>query len=359
MGPQHPATHGVLRLEIETDGEIIQACTPHLGFLHRCMEKHAESIEYRAVMPFVDRLDYVSALNQEYAYADTVESLAQIEVPQRAQHLRILLCELNRIASHLLGVGTYCLDLGAFTPFLLAFAEREKLLDIFEEISGARLLYHLIWIGGVWQDLTPKSIRMIEEFLGEFPSKWEEIQTLVTDNVIFQKRTQGVGVIGQQTALDYACTGPVLRAAGVDWDLRVHAPYGVYGEYDVQAATPFQGAPLGDCFQRHWIRMAEMKEAGRLAGLALSRLPDGPTMAKIPKVLKLPVGSIYKRHECPRGELGFFLHSTGAKKASRIKVRSPGLAHISVLPKIAPGMYISDFVSTVGSLDFVMGEVDR
>lgn len=361
MGPQHPATHGVLRIEIWTDSEVVAHAIPHLGYLHRCMEKHAEKLDYRGIIPFVDRLDYLASMNMEWAYAQTVEQMLGTEVPRRAELLRIMTCELQRIGSHLMAFGTYALDLGAFTPFLYAFEEREKILRLFEEVSGARLLYNYIWIGGVWNDWTDDQLVRVAQFCDNMEEEAKKYHDLVSVNKIFVERTANVGVMSLQDCLDYGATGPVLRATGMKWDLRRNKPYSLYNEFefDVVVGTAEIGQ-LGDCWNRYIVRMKEVIQSIRIIRQVLEKLEPGPVMGKVPKIIKLPKGEVYVRQECPRGELGFHLVSEGDSKTPyRLKVKSPCFTHTSMLPRVAPGQMIADFVATVGSIDIVLGEVDR
>lgn len=361
MGPQHPATHGVLRIEIWTDSEVVAHAIPHLGYLHRCMEKHAENLDYRGIIPFVDRLDYLASMNMEWAYAQTIEQMLGTEVPRRAELLRILTCELQRIASHLMAFGTYALDLGAFSPFLYAFEEREKILRLFEEVSGARLLYNYIWIGGVWNDWTDDQLVRVSQFCDNMEEEAKKYHELVSVNKIFVERTANVGVMSIQDCLDYGATGPVLRGAGMKWDLRRNKPYSLYNEFEFDVIVgAAEIGQLGDCWNRYIVRMKEVVQSIRIIRQVLEKLEPGPVMGKVPKIIKLPKGEVYVRQECPRGELGFHLVSEGdSKQPYRLKVKSPCFTHTSMLPRVAPGQMIADFVATVGSIDIVLGEVDR
>jgi NADH-quinone oxidoreductase subunit D len=361
MGPQHPATHGVLRIEIWTDSEIVAHAIPHLGYLHRCMEKHAENLDYRGIIPFVDRLDYLAAMNMEWTYAMTVEKMLGTEVPRRAELLRILTGELQRIGSHLMAFGTYALDLGAFTPFLYAFEEREKILRLFEEVSGSRLLYNYIWIGGLWNDWTSEQLDRVSHFCDTMEEEAKKYHELVSMNKIFIERTANVGVMSLQDCLDFGASGPVLRGAGFKWDLRKNIPYSLYEEFDfdVPVGTGEIGQ-VGDCWNRYIVRMKEVIESIKIIRQVLEKLEPGQIMGKVPKIIKLPKGEVYVRAECPRGELAFHLVSEeGAKKPYRLKVKSPCFTHVSMLPRVAPGQMIADFVASVGSIDIVLGEVDR
>lgn len=360
MGPQHPATHGVLRVEIKTDSEIVVEAIPHLGYLHRCFEKHAENLDYRGVIPFVDRLDYLAAMDQELTYTLTIEKMLGTEVPARAQYIRILCAELQRIASHLIFFGTYAIDLGAFTPFLYAFQDREEILRLFEEVSGARMLYNYIWIGGVWNDWDDAQLKRVEKFLDRFEEDLKKYHSLVGENKIFIGRTAHVGVITKEQAYDYGATGPVLRGSGVNWDLRKMRPYAGYEKYDfdVMVGTGEKGT-LGDCWDRYHVRVREMWESCKIVRQVLAGIEEGPVMGKVPKIIKVPAGEIYMRTECPRGELGFHLISDGGKTPYRLKCKSSCFTHVSMLPIMAPGQMVADFVASIGSIDIVLGEVDR
>lgn len=361
MGPQHPATHGVLRIEIWTDSEIVAHAIPHVGYLHRCMEKHCENLDFRGVIPFVDRLDYLASMNMEWTYAMTIEKMLGTEVPRRAELLRILTCELQRIASHLMAFGTYAIDLGAFTPFLYAFDYREKILRLFEEVSGARLLYNYIWIGGLWNDWTDEQITRVSAFCDDMEEEAKKYHELLSMNKIFIARTANVGVMSVQDCLDYGATGPILRGAGMKWDLRKNAPYSLYNEFDFDVAVGTgEVGQVGDCWNRYIVRMKEVVESIKIIRQVIDKLEPGSIMGKVPKVLKLPEGEVYVRAECPRGELAFHLVTKADEKMPyRLKVKSPCFTHTSMLPRVAPGQMIADFVATVGSIDIVLGEIDR
>ncbi len=362
MGPQHPATHGVLRVEIKTDSEIVAEAIPHIGYLHRCMEKHCENADYRAIVPFVDRMDYLASMNMELGYAITIEKLANIAVPRRAEVIRVLVSELQRIASHLVAFGTYGIDVGAFTPFLYAFDQREKILSFFESISGGRLLYNYISIGGVSRDVSNDLIVGLEKFCAGFEDQLKMYDTLLTQNKIFIERTANVGVMDKDYCYDYGITGPVLRGAGVEWDLRKKRPYSIYNEFNFEVAVGkgLKGC-VGDCWDRYYVRMVEMEQSVKIIKQALVKLREegGEFTTKVPRVIKVPVGEIYMRTECPKGELGYHIISDGKKGPYRFKVKSPCFTNVSALGEIAPGMMIADLVATIGSLDIVLGEVDR
>lgn len=360
MGPQHPATHGVLRVEIQTDSEIVANAIPHIGYLHRCMEKHCEHLDYRGIIPFVDRMDYLAAMNMELGYCLAVEKMLGVEIPSRAKYLRVLISELQRIASHLMAFGTYAIDLGAFSPFLYAFDEREKILRLFEELSGARLLYNYIWIGGLWNDIDDSQLQRVSDFCDHFEKELDKYNTLVSQNRIFVERTANVGVLTPEQCFEYGATGPVLRGSGVAWDLRKVDPYSGYEEFefDIPVGKGEEGV-VGDCWNRYMVRMREMEESVKIIRQVIAKMQPGSIMAKVPKVLRLPKGEVYMRTECPRGELGYHIISDGEKTPYRLKVKSPCFTHTSMLGEMGPGQMIADFVATIGSIDIVLGEVDR
>ena len=360
MGPQHPATHGVLRVEIKTDSEIVAEAIPHIGYLHRCMEKHSENLDYRGIIPFVDRLDYLSAMTMEWGYVLAVERMLGTEVPIRGEYVRVIIGEMQRIASHLLFFGTYAIDLGAFSPFLYAFQDRENILNVFEQASGARLLYNYIWVGGVWNDLSDSQLRRIEQLCDEFEENFKKYHDLVGENSIFVGRTANIGTISKEMAYDYGCTGPVLRGSGVDWDLRKKRPYSIYDkfDFDVPVGQGLKGE-LGDCWDRYHVRMLEMFESIKIVRQALEGIEAGPVQGKVPKIIKPPAGESYTRIESSRGEIGYYIVSDGTKKPYRVKVKSSCFTHISTLTEMAPGQMVADLVASIGSHDIVLGEVDR
>ena len=361
MGPQHPSTHGVLRLEIVVDGEIIVDVIPHIGYLHRCFEKHAEHMtNYQQVLPYADRMDYVAAMNMEHGFALAVERMMKIEVPERVEYIRVIMAELQRIASHLIAVGTFGIDAGAFTPFLYAFHDREHILDLYEMTCGARLLYNYIWIGGVSHDLPPQFIDKAKEFCTYFKPRIKQFNDLLTFNEIFVKRCANVGVLPKDVAINYACSGPMLRASGVNWDLRRDDPYSVYNrfEWEPQVGKGEMGT-VGDTWDRHIVRMREMEQSVRIIEQALAGIPPGNVQAAIPKRIRPEAGEIYARTETPRGELGYYVISDGSTTPFRVKARSPAFVNLSVLPEISRGAMIADLVLIAGSVDIVLGEVDR
>ena len=361
MGPQHPSTHGVLRVVVRTDGEIVRSASPRIGYLHRCKEKYGEAVTYPQYIPYTDRMDYLAAMSNNFAFCWAVEKLGGIATTERAEYVRVIVNELQRIASHLVAFGTYGLDLGAFTPFLYSFRERERILDIFERICGARLTYSYGRIGGVMRDLDPESIEMTKRFIDDFEAKWDEYNALLSDNEIFVKRTAGIGVLPAPLAVAYGCTGPMLRGSGVKYDIRKAEPYSIYDRFtfDVPVGRGEMGA-VGDCWDRYWVRMAEMKESVLIIRQALDALPDGPVMnPKVGKIIKPAAGEVYFRAENPRGELGFYIVSIGEKKPYRCRVRGPSYCNLSVMSEISREALIADIVAVIGSIDIVLGEVDR
>lgn len=361
MGPQHPATHGVLRLELETDGEAVTKITPYIGYLHRCFEKVAENVSYPQIVPYADRIDYLGAMNMALGYALTVEKLMGIEVNERVKTIRVACAELNRIASHAVALGTMALDIGAWTPFLLLFQEREHILDLLEELSGGRLLYNYIWIGGLAYDLPSGWPDRAREFCDYFEPKIIELNELLSTNKIYIERTANVGILPPDVAIAYGVTGPNLRGSGVKWDIRMDEPYSGYENYDFE--IPIGRGEMGhagDCWDRYMVRVREMGESVKIIRQAMDRLPEGDVKEKIPKSFnKMPIGELYMRTEAPRGEIGFYLVSDGKKNPYRLKVRSSGFTAISALPAFAQGGLIADLVAIVASIDIVLGEVDR
>jgi NADH-quinone oxidoreductase subunit D len=363
MGPQHPSTHGVLRLELVVDGEIVVDVIPHIGYLHRCFEKHAESMtNYQQVIPYCDRLDYVAAMNMDWAYALAVEKLLGIKVSDRVEYIRVIMGELQRIASHLIALGTYGLDVGAFTPFLFTFRDRERILDLFEMTCGARLLYNYIWVGGLSHDLPPGFIDKAKAFCTYFRPSLKEVNELLTYNKIFIERTANVGVLPADVAIAYGCSGPMLRGSGVKFDLRRDDPYSIYDrfEWEPQVGKGEMGT-VGDCWDRYMVRVLEMEQSVNIIEQALAQIPsDGSDVqAAVPKRIRPNAGDLYVRSESPRGEIGFYIMSDGSTSPYRVKARSPAFVNLSVLPEISRGAMIADLVAIVGSVDIVLGEVDR
>ncbi|MDX1640215.1 MAG: NADH-quinone oxidoreductase subunit D [Balneolaceae bacterium] len=362
MGPQHPSTHGVLRLELVLDGEVVKEVRPNIGYLHRCFEKYAEELgDYASVIPYTDRMDYVSAMNQEFGYVIAVERLLELEIPERVEYIRVIIAELQRIASHLLGIGAFGLDLGAFTPFLYLFTEREKILDIFEKTSGARLLYNYMTVGGLMKDVHKDFKKDTAEFVKTFRPKIKELNDLLSYNKIFINRTANIGVLPEKVALNYAASGPVLRGSGKKWDLRKNDPYSIYDRFnfDIPVGRGEMGT-LGDCWDRYMVRVREMEQSLRIIEQALDGMPDeGDVTEAAPKRIRLKEGEQYCRTETPRGELGYYIISDKKGGPFRVKARAPSFVHLSVLPAISKGALIADMVAIVGSIDIVLGEVDR
>ncbi len=360
MGPQHPSTHGVLRLELELEGELIKDVKPHIGYLHRCFEKHAEAMTYPQVIPYTDRMDYLASMYNNFGYVVTVEKLLGIEVPERVEYIRVIMGELQRIASHMVALGTNGLDIGAFTPFLYLFRDRERILSLFEMTCGARLLYNYMWVGGVSHDLHPDFIRLTKEFLNYYKPNIKELNNLLTFNKIFIERTANVGILPLDTAINYGMTGPNLRASGLPFDLRREDPYSIYDrfDYDIPVGEGLMGT-LGDCWDRYYVRVLEIEQSIKILEQALEQIPEGDVSSAIPKRIKPPVGSIYGRVENPRGELGYFIISDGTVNPFRVKVRGPSFVSLEVFGELCKGHLVSDVVAILGSIDIVLGEVDR
>lgn len=370
MGPQHPSTHGVLRLELVTDGEVVVDVRPHIGYLHRCFEKHAENLPYNQIIPFTDRLDYMSSMNNNHIFSMGVEHMIGItdKIPQRVEYIRVLVAELNRIASHLIAIGTFGLDIGAFTPFMWCFRDREHIMNLLEWLSGSRMLYNYIWIGGLYYDLPVGFEERCKDFVDYFTPKLTDLNALLSDNPIFIKRTANVGILPLTTALDYGCTGPVLRGSGLAYDLRREDAYSVYPELDFNIPKgEGKMGTLGDCWDRFDVRMQEVKESLHIITQCITRLqtdlkrsPDFDPRQFVPKKIRIKQTEHYVRGESPKGSLGFyFLGDEKSDIPKRCKVRSPCFSNLSVLPEISRGVLIADLVAIVGSLDLVMGEVDK
>jgi NADH-quinone oxidoreductase subunit D len=360
MGPQHPSTHGVLRLLLRTDGEVVNDAEPHIGYLHRDFEKHSEQVFYNGVIPYTDRMDYVGAMNNNVGYCIAVERLMKLEIPERAEYLRVIVCELNRIASHLLAFGTYGIDIGAFTPFLYAFRERERILDLFEMLCGARLTYNYPRVGGVSKDIDSAFVSDAKRFLKDFRRIIPDYHGLLSNNQIFIRRTANVGVLPADLAVAYGVTGPCLRASGVDWDLRRDEPYSVYPKFRFKIPIGLgERGTVGDCWDRYMVRLREAEVSIDILEQALDGIPEGPIMAPGLKAIRPPKGEVYVRTETPRGELGFYLVSDGGRKPFRLKARAPSFCNLSVFREISRGYLLSDIVAIIGSIDIVLGEVDR
>ena len=405
MGPQHPSTHGVLRLVLRTDGEIISEVTPHLGYLHRCAEKIGENVTPIQFIPYTDRMDYLAAMNMNMGYSMAIEKLAGLQIPEKAKIIRVLIGEMNRIASHLVGMGAYGLDLGSFSPFLYAFREREHILDMFEDVCGARLTYSYLTIGGAHDDLPPGWITRCRNFLEYFKPRIPEYHALLTNNHIFVKRTAGIGILSKEMALNYGCTGPVLRGSldrtegDAEWDLRKTEPYSGYEDYQFDVVMPpFDNAPpgavIGDCWHRFYVRMLEVVQAIRIVEQAMEKYeaihaegekvraelepeatkdPKGPVAAKLAELMRtkyshrvepprhLPAGECYVETECPRGQMGFYVAGRPSKEnvPLRVRARSSCFCNLSVVHELCRNCLIADVPAIVGSIDVVMGEIDR
>ena len=355
MGPQHPSTHGVFRLVIWVDGERIVRVEPHIGYLHRGSEKICESEQYNQIVTLFDRLDYVGNLNNELAFCLAVEKLTETVVPERAEYIRVILCELNRIASHMLFYGVYGLDAGATTPMLYGFRERERVQELFESVTGARMMHNYIRIGGVKEDVPADFEKNVRKLLDDLKQGVEECDSLLSQNEMFLARTKGVGVISGDEALDYGVTGRALRASGVVEDVRVTDPYSIYERFDFGIPV----GSMGDCWDRYFVRVEEMRESIKIIEQALSELPKGEISAKVRRIVRPPAGDVFIRTESPRGDLGVYIVSDGSDKPYRVKVRPPSFANLQALEYMLKDTYIADAVLVLGSIDIIMGEVDR
>jgi NADH-quinone oxidoreductase subunit D len=372
MGPQHPSTHGVLRLVLRTDGELISEVTPHLGYLHRCAEKIGENVLPIQFIPYTDRMDYLAGMNMNLGYSMAVEKLCGMQIPEKAQVIRVIVAEMNRIASHLVGMGAYGLDLGTFSPFLYAFREREMILDLFEEVCGARLTYSYVTIGGVHDDLPPGWVERCRKFLDYLKPRVAEYHALLTYNHIFVKRTANIGLLPKELAIDYGCTGPMLRgsldrsAGDPEWDLRRLEPYCGYEKYNFRVIVPpFPEKPvdavIGDAWHRFYVRMLELVESIKIVEQALEHYLKAQGSHRIEPPRHLPAGEAYMETECPRGQMGFYVVGRPTKDPVplRVRARSSSFSNLSVTNEICRGCLIADVPAIVGSIDVVMGEIDR
>ena len=380
MGPQHPSTHGVLRLVLELDGEVVVKCTPHIGYLHTGMEKIAESKRYQQVIPITDRMDYLAPLSNNLAYVLAVEKLMEIEVPPRAKVIRVMMTELTRIGSHLVWLGTHAIDIGAMSVFLYAFREREQILDMYEQVAGARMMSSYFRVGGLFADLPERFEETVRSFVTSFPDRLAEYENLLTANPIWIQRTKGVGVIKPEDAVDLGMSGPNLRACGVPWDIRKSHPYSGYEQYSFEISR----GTHGDVYDRYLCRIFEMRQSIAIVRQALERLPDGPIAVQDPKVtpppkpmvkksmealihhfllwsegFRTPVGEVYQSIESPKGEFGVYLVSDGSNIPYRVHFRTPSFVNLQALPRMAEGRLVADVVAIIGSIDIVLGEVDR
>jgi NADH-quinone oxidoreductase subunit D len=372
MGPQHPSTHGVLRLVLRTDGEVISEVTPHLGYLHRCAEKIGENVTPIQFIPYTDRMDYLAGMNMNLAYSLAVEKLCGMKLPEKANVIRVIIAEMNRIASHLVGMGAYGLDLGTFSPFLYAFREREMILDLFEEVCGARLTYSYITIGGVHDDLPDGWVQRCKEFLDYLKPRVAEYHTLLTFNQIFVKRTANIGNLPKDLAISHGCTGPMLRGSldtskgDPEWDLRRIEPYCGYEAYNFKVIVPpFPEKPpeavIGDAWHRFYVRMLELVESIKIVEQGLERYPKAVGSHRIEMPRHLPQGEAYMETECPRGQMGFYVVGRPGKDTVplRVRARSSSFCNLSVTDAICRNCLIADVPAIVGSIDIVMGEIDR
>ena len=380
MGPQHPSTHGVFRVVLEMDGELVDSAEPHIGFLHTGIEKTSEAKRYVHVIPMTDRLDYLSPPGNNLAFCLTVEKILQTNVPERANYLRVIMCELARMASHLVWLATHALDIGAMTVFLYCWREREMILDLNEEISGVRMMTSYIRLGGVAQDSTPGWLQSVRKFIEYFPAKIDDYERLLTRNPIWMDRTQNIGVMSREEAINWSMSGPVLRASGVKWDLRKQRPYSGYENFEFEVPI----GKNGDIYDRYLVRVAELRESREIVKQALKKLPEGPYKVDDNKIslpnrktlkssmealihhfklvsegVSVPKGETYVPVEGPRGEVGFYIVSDGSNVPSRVKLRAPSFMAIPGMCKMMEGCFIADVVGIIGSIDIVMGEVDR
>ena len=355
MGPQHPATHGVLRVILKLDGEKVLGTECVIGYSHRGVEKIAENRTYAMFNPYVDRMDYVAAVSNGLGYCEAVEKLLNVEAPPRARYIRVILTELNRLASHMVWLGTHALDIGAMTPLFYTFRDREEILKIFEKYCGARLTTHAFRIGGCQYETYEGFEKDVKNFLAFVPPKIDEYEELLTTNRIWVERTRNVGKISGPDCIALGVTGPVLRASGVKWDIRKAKPYSGYQEFDFEIPT----GENGDTYDRYIVRMKEMRQSLRIIQQAIDGLPAGPIMAKVGKVIKPPVGEIYHSIEAPKGELGYYIVSDGSTQPYRVRVRPPSFVNLQALDLMVRGQLVADVIAVIGTFDIVLGEVDR
>jgi NADH-quinone oxidoreductase subunit D len=355
VGPQHPSTHGVLRVVVKLDGEVITAAEPVIGYLHRGTEKLAEDLNYTQIIPYTDRMDYVSAMTNNYVIVHAVETLMQLEIPERAEYLRVIVMELQRIASHLVWWGTYLLDIGALSPFLYAFKEREIIINLFNELCGARLTYNYMRVGGVKWDAPEGWIEKVRDFIPHMRKQLEVYDNLVSGNEIFLARIKGVGKYDAETAINYGLSGANLRCTGVKWDLRKNQPYSIYDRFEFDVPV----GQNGDCYDRYLVRLQEIRESLRILEQAVEQFPSGgEIMGKVPRALRPPEGEVYVRIESPRGEIGCHLISKGKDKPYRLKFRRPSFVNLQILPDLLIGQPIANLITILGGIDIVLGEVD-
>ena len=357
MGPQHPSTHGVFRMRVTFDGEVIVGLDPVFGYLHRGFDKLAEARTYTQFIPHTDRLDNLASMSNNFGYCLAVEKLAGIQVPERADYIRVMIAEMMRISSHLMAVGFFLNDCGAsvYTPLLYMYREREKLLDLFDMVCGQRLTYNYMRIGGVSHDLPPEFLPALKKFVREMPAFIDEYDQLLAENEILLARTKGIGIVAGDVAVNASLSGPILRAGGVEWDLRRKDPYSIYPRFDFDVPT----AKTGDCYDRYWVRMQEMRQSVRILQQVLEQIPEGPVRAEVPHLVRPPKGEVYGRIEAPKGELGFYIVSDGSVAPYRLHVRGPSFMNLTLLSEMCLGWKLADAIAILGSLDIVMGEVDR
>ncbi len=356
LGPLHPSTHGVFRMRATLDGEVIQDIEMVFGYLHRGIEKLAEGLTYKQNIPLTDRMDYVASMSNNLAYVIAVEKLAGIAVPERAEYLRVIMAELQRIASHLIAIGAFINDCGAFmTPFLYMFREREKIIDLFDMVCGQRLLYNYMRFGGVSHDIPDEFLPALKRFIGSMPGFIDEYDQLLAENEILLARTKGVGILPQDMAIDIAASGPVLRASGIPWDIRKKDPYSIYDRFQFDIPT----GSISDCYDRYRVRIEEMRQSVRIIKQAIKQLPAGQVLNKVPLKLRPAAGEAYAHIEAPKGDLGFYLVSDGSEKPYRFHVRSSCLINLTALREMLIGWKLADAIITFGSIDITVGEVDR
>lgn len=355
VGPQHPSTHGVFRLVVKISGETIIEAEPVIGYLHRGTEKLAEGLQYTQIIPYTDRLDYLSSMLNNYALCHAVEAAMDIEIPERADYIRIIVSELQRIASHLLFIGTYLLDLGAMSPFLYVFADRERIVEMFNDICGARLTYNYMRIGGVKRDVPAGWTDKVVDFVKYMQGQMKMYDDLVTGNEIFLNRVRGIGKFDTETALAYGMSGINLRSTGMEWDLRRAKPYGIYNRFDFDIPV----GKNGDCFDRYYLHLQEIRESLKIVQQAVKTFPSsGPVLGKVPKMVRLPAGEYYSGIEGSRGELGFYIVSDGKDKPYRLKIRKPSFVNLQLLPELLKGQSMANLIAILGAVDIVLGEVD-
>lgn len=354
VGPQHPSTHGVFRVIVKLDGEVIREAIPVTGYLHRGTEKLAENLNYTQIIPYTDRMDYVSAMTNNYVIVNAVEKLMGLEIPEKAEYLRVIVMELQRVASHLVWYGTYLLDIGAQSPFLYAFVEREKIINLFTELSGARLTYNYMRVGGVKWDAPEGWIDKVRDFIPYMQNRLQELHNLVSGNEIFLSRVKGVGQYDAETAISYGLSGANLRCTGVNWDLRKDQPYSIYDRFEFDVPV----GKNGDCYDRYVVRMEEINQSLRILEQAIKQFPREGEILKAPRTIRPPAGEVYAGIESPRGEIGCYVVSKGKTEPYRLKFRRPSFVNLQILPKLLVGETMTNLITILGGIDIVLGEVD-